>query len=262
METHYVAFDVETTGLSAAYGDRICEVGMVIAQGDEVLETYQSLVNPQRPISPGASRVNGLNDADVCDAPLFAEVAEPVLRRVNGAVLICHNAPFDLAFLDAELARLNRPWQPAGVIDTLALARQYFNFDSNSLPAIAARLEIKTPESHRALSDALTTFEVYRYFRHRLAINRLADEEDLAGSYTPAYRLADEEALPPSIQEALAGGKRLEIIYIDSNGQQTCRQITPRHVIQEHDYIYLVAYCHLRQAERHFRLDRIVAINT
>ena len=55
----YAAFDVETTGLSAAYGDRICEVGLVRAQGDEILDNYQSLVNPGRPFSPGAARSTG-----------------------------------------------------------------------------------------------------------------------------------------------------------------------------------------------------------
>ena len=120
--------DVETTGLYPAYGDRVCEVGIVCAQGETILDTYQTLVNPQRPISPGAALVNGLSDADVTGAPLFAEVAEAVLEKIDGAVLVCHNAPFDLSFLEAELRRLGLPWQPEGVIDTLDIARRYFHF--------------------------------------------------------------------------------------------------------------------------------------
>ena len=64
----FVVVDVETTGLSAAFGDRICEVGILRALDDRILDTYQTLVNPQRPISPGASRVNGLRDEDVSAA--------------------------------------------------------------------------------------------------------------------------------------------------------------------------------------------------
>ena len=102
-----VVVDVETTGLSAAFGDRICEIGLVRARGDAILDTYQTLVNPQRPISPGARRVNGLSDAELQPAPLFASIADQVLARIDGAMLVCHNAPFDLGFLEAEYARLN-----------------------------------------------------------------------------------------------------------------------------------------------------------
>jgi predicted DNA-binding transcriptional regulator YafY len=73
-------------------------------------------------------------------------------------------------------------------------------------------------------------------------------------------RQADTILLPPSLQEALAANKVLEITYIDAQGQGTTRQITPLRVQAANDYVYVVAFCHLRQAERSFRLDRIVAI--
>ena len=155
-------FDVETTGLSPLSGDRICEVGLVLARGDQILDTYQTLVNPQRPISPGAARVNGLTDTMVHDAPIFAEIADVLLARMDGAVVVCHNAPFDLGFLSAELARLGRSWQPEAVIDTLALARRQFRFGSNSLSETARRLGVQNAQAHRALGDALTTFYVLR----------------------------------------------------------------------------------------------------
>lgn len=254
------AFDVETTGLSAFFGDRVCEVGIVLTQGDEILDSYQTLVNPHRPLSPGAARVNGLTDAQLLQAPSFAEIAPQVLDRLAGAVLLCHNAPFDLSFLDAELSRLGLPWQPAGVIDTLDIARRYFRFASNSLSAVAASLEIETPQAHRALGDALTTFQVFRSFYRRLVDQGNVQPGDLVGSYFPAQRRHRELLLPPSIQEALAGNKVIEITYVDVQGQETNRQITPLRVQANNDYVYVVAYCHLRQAERSFRLDRIVAI--
>ena len=252
----FVVVDVETTGLSAHFGDRICEVGIVRVQGDQILDTYQTLVNPQRPISPGARRVNGLRDEDVSKAPLFAEIAGEVLARIDGAALVCHNARFDLSFLDAELSRLGLAWQPVGAIDTLEIARRYYNFGSNSLSAVADRLGIQTPQAHRALGDALTTFQVFRRFQRKLAGQNL----DLAGSYRPARAQVEDVILPPEIQEALAGNGAVVISYIDARGDETTRMITPRRVLAENSAIYVVAYCHLRQAERHFRLDRIVAI--
>jgi DNA polymerase-3 subunit epsilon len=255
-----VVVDVETTGLYPSYGDRVCEIGIVRARGDEILETYQSLVNPQRPISPGASRVNGLRDEDVCQAPLFVEIADQVLDRINGNMLVCHNAPFDLGFLEAEFSRLGRPWQPAGVIDTLEIARRFFDFDSNSLPALADVLGIETPQAHRALGDALTTLQVFQRFYRRLVRRGSLQVGELVGSYLPASLRMPEGYLPPSIQKALAENKAVEITYIDAHGNETCRLITPLHVLAANDVVYLVAYCHLRQAERNFRLDRIIAV--
>jgi DNA polymerase-3 subunit epsilon len=248
--------DVETTGLAAHFGDRICEVGIVRAQDDQILDTYQTLVNPQRPISPGARRVNGLSDEEVRQAPLFAEIAGEVLARIDGRTLVCHNAPFDLSFLEAELTRLGLPWQPASVIDTLEIARRYYHFGSNSLAAVAARLGIETPQAHRALGDALTTFQVFRRFQRKLA----GQIDDLIGSYRPRRAQMEEVILPPEIQEALARNKAVVITYIDAKGDETTRAITPLRVLVMNDATYMVAYCHLRQAERHFRLDRIVAM--
>lgn len=252
-----VVVDVETTGLSAAYGDRVCEVGILRAQGDEILDTFQTLVNPERPISPGASRVNGLSNEDVRLAPRFAEIAGQVLERVNGALLVCHNAPFDLSFLDAEFSRLRQPWQPAGVIDTLAIAREYFSFRSNSLPAVAARLGIATPQAHRALGDALTTWQVFRALQDQLAARDRHAGQEFVSHYRPAAFDVDQVILPPEIQEALAGNRPLVITYMDAKGAETTRMVTPIQVYAVHGEVYLVAFCHLRQAERNFRLDRI-----
>jgi DNA polymerase-3 subunit epsilon len=254
-------FDVETTGLNAHLGDRICEVGIVVAQGDRILDTFQTLVNPHRPISPGAASVNGLSDEQVSQAPSFEEIAVQVLDRLDGAILICHNAPFDLGFLDAELSRLGRSWQPAGVIDTLEIARSYFHFGSNGLSALAARLGIETPHAHRALSDALTTLELFRIFCRQL-MDRGFSPLDLVGSYHPSAPVLDLAVLPPPLQEALSGKLSIEITYIDADGDETIRTITPRFLQARGDLIYLVSYCHLREEERSFRLDRIVAIRS
>jgi DNA polymerase III subunit epsilon len=252
-----VVADVETTGLSAIFGDRICEVGLVRAQGDAILDTYQTLVNPQRPISLGASRVNGLHDEDVQSAPPFAAIAEQVLAWTDGAILVCHNAPFDLGFLEVEFSRLKLHWQPAWVIDTLEIARRHYNFDSNSLPAVADQLGIETQYAHRALGDALTTFQVFRYFQRRLT----SQGQEVTPRYYPAQAQANEVILPSEIQDALAENKEVIITYIDAKGKETMRRITPLCVQEAYGIVYLTAYCHLRQAERNFRLDRVLAIN-
>jgi DNA polymerase-3 subunit epsilon len=253
--------DVETTGLFPFSGDRVCEVGIVSAQGDIIVDMYQTLVNPQRPISSGAARVNGLSDLDVSQAPTFAEIADQVLARIDGKILVCHNAPFDLGFLNAEIAYLGRLWQPAGVFDTLDLCRQHFRFRSNSLTAVASQLGIETPQAHRALGDALTTFQVFRRIQDQLAGRGDSPGSSLAGSYNPGVSSLEDIALPPEIQEALSMNKAVQITYLDAKGDETQRVITPIRVQAANDLIYMIAFCHLRQAERSFRLDRIISIN-
>lgn len=254
------AVDVETTGLYPSYGDRVCEVGIVRARGDEIIETFQSLVNPQRPISPGASRVNGLRDEDVQDAPRFAEIAGQVMEKLKGAVLLCHNAPFDLGFLASEFTRLGRYWMPDKIIDTLQLARKYFDFGSNSLPSLSKRLGIANPDAHRALGDALTTYQVFRHLYQRLVGQGILQQEDLSmGEFLHPVSDADVD-LPPAVSEALARNDVLEITYVDAAGSRTERKITPLRLQARQDYVYIVAFCHLRQEERSFRLDRIISL--
>ncbi len=252
----YVVLDVETTGLYPRFGDRICEIGLVLAQGDQIEATYSSLVNPQRPISAGASAVNGLSDEMLADAPLFAEIADEILARLEKRVFICHNAPFDLGFLVMELSRLGKPVQFDGVIDTLTIARNFGWFRSNSLGAIASQLELDVKDTHRALADALTTFKVWQYFRHTLNI----EAEQFIQTFYPQGQLVAEIQIPLLIKEAIEQQIDIEILYLDRNGTETRRLIRPEEVFVVSDTVYLAAYCHLRQDKRNFRLDRIISI--
>src|SRR5438445_9121835 len=102
-EHTFAVVDVETTGLSARMGDRICELAVVIVRGGQIVGQLQSLVNPQKPISRGAAAVNGISDSMVRDAPAFRKVAPELVKALDGAVLVAHNASFDLSFISSEL---------------------------------------------------------------------------------------------------------------------------------------------------------------
>ena len=246
--------DVETTGLSAWFGDRICEIAILRCRGDEMLDSFDTLVNPQRLISPGAARVNGLTDSELAGTPTFAEIADQVTSRLEGAILVGHNLSFDLGFLSSELHRLGQPLPPVEGIDTLLLARAYFSFGSNSLQSIAQALQIERPGAHRALADVLTTRAVLGQFLFQLHQLPLAE---LVSVYTPPVAAPAAFDLPPQLQEAFAAKKRLFIRYVDQKGRTTERWITPIQVMAMKDYIYVSAHCHLRNEDRSFRLDRI-----
>jgi DNA polymerase III subunit epsilon len=255
LNAHTFAYlDVETTGLSPWFGDRICEIAVMRCEGDETVDSFDSLLNPDRPISPGAARVNGLKDSDLENAPRFADVAERVMALIKDAVIVCHNVPFDLGFLSSELGRMNESLPTVLTLDTLEIAREHFDFDSNSLQSIADWLDIEVAGAHRALDDALTTREVLKYFARQLRSNEI---ELSIAPYYPPIASPQEFNLPPVIDEALQSKKRLFIRYVDRKGDASERWITPRQILALNDYLYLVAYCHLRDDERNFRLDRI-----
>ena len=246
--------DVETTGLSSWFGDRICEIAILRCRDEEILDSFDSLVNPQRLLSPGAAHVNGLTDAELAGAPVFAEIAAKVTLLLEDAVIVCHNAPFDLGFVGSELARLGQRFPPVAVIDTLLLARAHFAFPSNSLQAIAEALQIERPGAHRALADVLTTRQVLGHFL--VALQQLPQDQ-LIFDYTPPLASPVAFDLPPLLQEAFAAKKRLFIRYVDQKGHATERWITPKQVLPLKDYLYVAARCHLRNEDRYFRLDRI-----
>jgi DNA polymerase III subunit epsilon len=152
-----VFLDTETTGLSAAQGDRIIEIGCIEyvnrRKSGRQLHHY---INPDRSSHPDAVRVHGITDQFLADKPRF----------VQGAEVIIHNAAFDCGFLDAEFARVGLApiGKTAGrITDTLMLARQQYPGKANSLDALCKRLEVDNSgrELHGALLDAGLLAEVY-----------------------------------------------------------------------------------------------------
>ena len=153
VETPYVAADVETTGLSPAGGHRVCEIALLRFLRGTVIDSLVSLVNPLRPIDPGASAVNGITDAMVARAPTFSDLFPGILEFLGDDPLVFHNAPFDLSFLRAEARLAGGAWPGNPVLDTLPLARRTGRFRSHSLSHLCRELGIGNG-FHRAEADA------------------------------------------------------------------------------------------------------------
>jgi len=255
----FAFLDLETTGLSPWFGDRICEIGIVLSEGKRIRTTYQTLVNPGRLLSPAAASTNGLTDAELVAAPSFAEVADEVTAYLREAVVVCHNAQFDLQFLDNEFRRIGQEAQFPNLIDTLIIAREHFELPSNTLLSIADAFGIPINQAHRALADALTDRGIF--FNMMEAIKPPGGKLDgFIGIYNSPAWPNDDIRLPTELTEAIQSGKRLRLEYVDGKQQRTTRWVTPSQVIGLSDYLYLRGFCHLRKAERNFRLDRIIEI--
>jgi DNA polymerase-3 subunit epsilon len=159
-----IIFDTETTGLDPK-GDRIVEVGAIeLVNHFPTGRTVHAYLNPERAMSIDAARIHGLDDAFLRDKPVFAAIADDLVAFFADANLIAHNASFDIAFLNAELGRLQRPtFTDERVIDTLILARRKFPGSPASLDALLSRFAIDASRRtlHGALLDAELLSEVY-----------------------------------------------------------------------------------------------------
>ena len=163
-----IVLDTETTGISTADDHRIIEIGCVeIINRRLTGETFHQYINPQREIDAGAMEVHGITNEFLQDKPLFADIAEDLLRFIDGAELIIHNAPFDVGFLNHELGKLSedkpRIQAICGVLDTLKMARDKHPGQKNNLDALCKRYEVDNSnrELHGALLDAEILADVY-----------------------------------------------------------------------------------------------------
>ena len=162
-----IVLDTETTGLSAESGDRIIEIGCVELLNRKLTgNNLHFYVNPERDSHEDALRVHGLTTEFLRDKPKFAEEAEEILRYLEGAEIIIHNAAFDIGFLDKELERLGKPVFTSfvsEVTDTLAMAKQLYPGKRNSLDALCDRLGVDNSGRtlHGALLDAELLADVY-----------------------------------------------------------------------------------------------------
>ncbi len=163
-----IVLDTETTGLEPEQGHRIIEIGCVEMLNRRLSgRHFHQYVRPGRRVDPAAFEVHGISDEDLEDKPPFSEIAEEFLAFIDGAELIIHNAPFDVGFLDHELARLGSAQPPitscCRVLDTLALARELHPGQRNSLDALCKRYAVDNSERelHGALLDAEILAEVY-----------------------------------------------------------------------------------------------------
>jgi len=156
-----VAFDTETTGLEPFGGDRIIEFAAVVLRlgpDGRVIDRadHSYLINPERQIPRKVTEITGISDADVADAPPFADVAESIHSLFHDAITVAHNYPFDMGFLSAEFERTERHWpEPLAEIDTVDLSMKVFSdARSHKLSDLSDRLDVRLERAHRATDDA------------------------------------------------------------------------------------------------------------
>ncbi|WP_235825869.1 DEDD exonuclease domain-containing protein [Candidatus Frankia alpina] len=187
----FVVVDLETTGTSAATAE-ITEIGAVRVRGGEVLAEMSTLVRPSVGIPPMVSVITGITDAMVASAPAEAEVVPTFLEFARGAVLVAHNAPFDLGFLRAAVQRCGYPPPAWEHLDTLRMARRLVSRDEAPdcrLASLARLFRSSTEPCHRALADARATVDVLHGLFERLGnagVRTLEELHEYSARVSPA----------------------------------------------------------------------------
>lgn len=156
----YAIIDIETTG-GAAAREKITEIAIVLHDGTKVIETFETLINPERSIPIYITQMTGISDAMVARAPKFYEVAKKIVDMTEGAVFVAHNVRFDYGFVQEEFRRLGFTYTRQQLC-TVKLSRQAFpGLRSYSLGNLIEHFGIKTKDRHRAMADTMATVEIF-----------------------------------------------------------------------------------------------------
>ncbi len=232
-----IILDTETTGLEVRQGHRLVEIACV-----EMVERrltgrhYQTYLNPDRAIDEGARLVTGIEDEFLLDKPRFAEVVDEFLGFIDGAELVIHNASFDVGFLDAELARLTGGYGKIGdrcsVLDTLAMARERYPGQRNSLDALCKRLGVDNSrrDLHGGLIDAQLLADVYLAMTSGqvgfdLGFDTAAEQRDVV-VLAPVVLQAPPRVLRATAEESSLHEQRLDALTKSAaDGQSVWRRL-------------------------------------
>ncbi|HEY9714260.1 MAG TPA: exonuclease domain-containing protein [Chroococcales cyanobacterium] len=269
-DIEFLAFDVETTGLSPVVARLVELSGVKFKLFEDSVTVFSELINPGCPIPPEASAVHGITDAMVAEARTYQEVVPDFLDFVGAesTVMVAHNAPFDISFLKMALERLNRPLPKHHVIDTLTLSRQLLPASPNhQLRTLVEFLRLEAGDYHRALADS-------HHVRHLLA-SCVQTEPGIQNwgeliSYSCIMRLDgadDDNLIPPAVRESVDSIKvaiqsSMEMSFVYNGYSRKERKVKPLAVAQNRGLYYLTAHCYYADEERTFRVDRISALKT
>ncbi|QBJ64344.1 exonuclease domain-containing protein [Pseudoalteromonas sp. DL-6] len=149
----YSVVDIETTG-GLKGGNRITEIGIVKVKQGEIVDTWTTLINPERPIPRFITKLTGINDAMVSDAPIFSDIASTLLDKLSGSIFVAHNVNFDYGFIKKELEELGINFKMPKLCTVVESRKAFKGLKSYSLGNLSAHFNLDLTNHHRALDDA------------------------------------------------------------------------------------------------------------
>jgi DNA polymerase III epsilon subunit-like protein len=252
---------------SPTLGAGLAQLGPIVAPPHqvEILGEFSELANPGLPIPPEVVQIHGISDLMVQHLPEPVAVIERFLHFVGDAVVLAHYVPFDLGAMAFALVRAGRPVPHLAALDTSLLPKRLFPGAPNyALGTLVQFLGLPPAAAHRALPDALSTMELFRRCVTALGpIDQVTvgDVTRLAGPLLTLDQFAEIPYELPielgSIEEAITCRQDLTLTYRGGSKGQSARRVTPSHLFARDGALFLEAYCHLDQAPKSFRVNRI-----
>lgn len=160
MDKKFAIIDIETTGGSAKR-DKITEIAIVLHNGSQILDTWQTLINPERSIPYFITKITGINNEMVHNAPKFYEIAKEIVERTEDAIFVAHNVRFDYGFIAEEFSQLGYTYSKSQLCTVQMSRRAFPGLKSYSLGNLVKHFSIPLPNHHRAMDDALATSELF-----------------------------------------------------------------------------------------------------
>ncbi|MFA5099535.1 MAG: exonuclease domain-containing protein [Candidatus Omnitrophota bacterium] len=262
-EVEFTIFDTETTGLDPRCGDRIVEIAAIRVKGDRIIGRFESLVNPQRPVSPGAFAVNKISADMLADAPSIEVVLPGFFDFIKGSCLCSYNLPFDLGFLKKEMA-VSGEGSLDGIflIDVLAMARRLLpSLQRHALWFVSDSLGIQQHQEHRAMSDVDMTWQVFQKLKASLRNKGIAELGHCIGLFGVDQKILQDltQQKLAKIQAAVESSARLKIRYMSSvDGIVSERLVLPKEIKQDKRSFYMIGFCLLKNEDRMFKVDGIL----
>lgn len=220
----FTAFDTETTGLDPRT-NRVVEVGGIRMDARGISSRFNSLINPNCPMPAEVTKINGITDAMLTGKPDAKIVIPDFLRFAGDSVLIAHNAPFDISFVNEELNRLGAPLIKNRVIDTRIFAREVFpGLPNYKLQDLASRFGIVAKDAHRAEDDARVCLELFLVCMDELRKKnpRLVEAALSSDLFDNGKNMAGPHSAIPSTTAAGSIGKRdLEELFAEDAEDET-----------------------------------------
>jgi DNA polymerase-3 subunit epsilon len=221
----FCVVDLETTGAAVSQGSMITEIGAVKVRAGEVLGEFQTLVNPRAEIPPFIAVLTGITNSMVATAPSIEVALPSFLEFARGCVLVAHNAPFDVGFLQHFAREQGLPWPAVDVVDTARLARRVVTRDDApncKLSSLAVAFGSTTTPNHRALADARATVDVLHGLFERLGsqgVHTLEELQTFTSRVTSAQRRKRHlaEHLPHAPGVYLFRDERDRVLYIGTS---------------------------------------------
>lgn len=261
FEYPIVAFDTETSGAYPIESE-VIELGAVKWFNGKVVDQFQTLLKPSKPLVPDNIRIHGITNEMVADAPLMPTEISKFCEFVDGSILMAHHAPFDLGFITLDIERAGLRFPSNVLLCTSLLSRALLTTTNHKLQTLIQELKLEGGAAHRAYDDAYACLQVFFKCVEKIepdaTLKRLLQIQKKEISWEKYRIFSSGQQKYLSIAKACQLQKKIQIVYEGGQSKGQPRPILPFGIVRNPDGDYVHAECGLDHQRKRFYLDKIL----